>query len=262
MKLIISLLCIAAIILFACNPPKSTSSTNTNKPTANKPNTTTDTKPSTNNDTEGTLLVFEKGGCFGTCPIYTLTIQNNGMAEDKGKRFTDRLGVHTKQLDKVALHRLSEALRKGNLWDLPDKFESRIPDLPSSTLTYMEGEKSKTIFWREKSNDALMDIGKMIETIGNNKDGWTIKGGQEVPASFIVDELIVQLKDEIDSAEFIKEFRQYGLTLKDRLMPSKNYWTMNYDTSKIGPYEMLNMVNRAEGVIGAEFNKKVTQRGN
>ncbi len=235
---------IAIVGLWACNTAKNSS----------------DYDDTINTKKAEKVIVFKKGGCFGRCPIYQLTLYTDGTAQYDGERFTDRLGVHTKKLPSTTIDALLGDCKAANFFELPDKYESRIPDLASSTLTYMEGEQSKTIFWREQADDALKAIGKKIEAIANTKENWEINERQVLPVGAIANEFIVNLHQDVDAQAFAASYSDYGLTVVERLNPRGNYWRLQYDKDSLPPYRMLNQLNNDERIINVEFNKQVTQR--
>ena len=54
------------------------------------------------------LIVFSKGACYGTCPVYTLNIDESGNMTFEGKRNVEKLGKYTKKLDLNSLQELLE----------------------------------------------------------------------------------------------------------------------------------------------------------
>ena len=249
MRYLISAIIILAV-LAACNSAKKTK-TKTEEPKISIPETAPEIRQ---------LVSFKKGGCFGRCPIYEITIYENGMALYNGERFTDRLGKHEKMLPAKTLTALKAAMGGIDFFSLPDKYESRIPDLASSTLTYYKGAKTKTIFWRENADEGLKALGKQIEAIAGIEEGWKLDENQALPAGAIANELIVNLQKEVDAKRFVASYSQYGMRVKERINPNGNYWLLEYDTNKIKPIVMLQKMNQNEQVIQAEFNKRLTQR--
>lgn len=58
------------------------------------------------NDKKVKIIEMKKGPCFGRCAVFTLSIYDNGTATYEGERFTNRLGLHTKQLGNAAFKEL------------------------------------------------------------------------------------------------------------------------------------------------------------
>ena len=54
---------------------------------------TIDNKPIKKEQTT-TLFELIKGGCYGTCPIYSISIDENRQIKYEGKRFVDAIGTY------------------------------------------------------------------------------------------------------------------------------------------------------------------------
>jgi hypothetical protein len=76
-----------------------------------------------------TAVTIERKGCFGGCPIYTLTLQRDGNARYVGKA-GPRLGLYTtKLLWTGTFDQLSKAISELHFLDLSDG-----PGEPSSSM--------------------------------------------------------------------------------------------------------------------------------
>lgn len=59
---------------------------------------------------EGAFVEFERAGCDGACPVYTVRVAASGDARFDGGRFVCRFGVASQRIDAVAARRLLGAL--------------------------------------------------------------------------------------------------------------------------------------------------------
>ncbi len=59
---------------------------------------------------EGAFVEFERAGCDGACPVYTVRVAASGDARFEGGRFVCRFGVASQRIDAVAACRLLGAL--------------------------------------------------------------------------------------------------------------------------------------------------------
>lgn len=232
------------------------SACNTSKPAENNTNTATE------DTTEARKVIsFAKGACHGTCPIYEIIIFSDGKAIYEGIRFSKKMGIHTKTLDEAVINDLMNEAKNANLIQFPDKYESRIPDLPSSTLMYEYADgTSKTIFWREKADDVVKNLGRKIEKIANDPEGWTMDKNQELPAGAISDQLIINLQQGIEAEAFAAKYKSNAMKVVEQVNSRGNYWLFSYDDTTIEPFMMLQNLNKDEEVVMAEFNKSLTQR--
>ena len=59
---------------------------------------------------EGDSISYETGPCFGTCPVYTVTIRPDGTGTFEGKRFTAVTGTRDFTASPAAYRRFAAAL--------------------------------------------------------------------------------------------------------------------------------------------------------
>jgi len=63
-------------------------------------------------------MTLERGMCFGTCPVYRVTISANGDVTFEGERFTKVIGVRHKRISRDAVKQLNDAVNDINFFDL------------------------------------------------------------------------------------------------------------------------------------------------
>ncbi len=233
-------------ILLSCNPPK--------KATDSTVNTSVPTMLNAER-----LITLEKGACYGRCPIYKIHINNDGSMELEGKRFIDFIGPHTGNLPKAELDALKANI-KSLAWDsYPEDYPTQISDLPSSKLTHYNSKKNYNTRWSHGAPEELETLAGKIHEIALNS-AWKNDPNQEASPNHIPHEFIVKLNDEESLNPFIEEFKAYGLTMKEQLVPSMPMYTFYYDSSLAFPFEMLNLLKASKLAQLVEFNKKVDKR--
>jgi len=229
---------------------------------SNKNTTKTDTAQAevTDTSTDKTLLLtVKRGACYGTCPIYDISIYSNGDMEYNGIRFVEMLGPHKLSLKADQLKQLNNTMGAIDWKSYPDKIPSMIADLPGSTLINHSLNPEKSIWWNTDAPSELTDLRDLVGTYITNPT-WEVDKKAEIPAYAKADELLIKFKENVDVNAFTKGFEKYGLTIKEQLIPNMPIWLFTYDDSQIAPYEMLNKINKSNQVDTAEFNKKVNTR--
>ena len=121
----------------------------------NKKNTSTAEAPTTLSKEEiisaNNLISMSKGACYGTCPIYTMTIHENGIAKFAGKRFCTMIGPHIAQLSGEQIESLKHHTSKIKFETFSEKIESMVADLPSTEITFYRADgSSKSIWWKTR----------------------------------------------------------------------------------------------------------------
>lgn len=207
-------------------------------------------------------IEMSKAPCFGSCPVFTLSIYNNGIATYKGERFTDKQGLFAKKLDANTFQNLLKAFNNANLFQYPSIFRSEIPDMPSVTIFWTDDEgNEKEIKGKEGRPEAIMELEEMLDKIANSS-GWLQEQGaaSDLPAGAIANEIIVQLSPNVDPHVWVIPYGKQNLSLKEPVSTSTNYWLVTYDTNVMPPQEMIEWLRKDPYVLSAEFNKQATGR--
>jgi hypothetical protein len=204
-------------------------------------------------------IEMEKGPCYGSCPVYTLTIYEGGVAAYNGQRFTTRQGLHTKLLEANAYRELIKTFQSANLWSYQNAYKAQIPDLATITITYYEGDQSKSIKGKDGRPVKIEELEKLLTAIADS-GGWERQAAGEnygMPPNIIANELIVNLSAEADPNVWIIQFAKQDLQIVKRLSPNSPYWLFRFNADRIGPNEMLEWVRRDPYVLSAEFNQQI-----
>lgn len=210
------------------------------------------------NDTPpSAVLEMRKGICFGTCPVYIITVFDNGMMHYMGERYVDKLGLYQKQLSRTEYDQLIEAFDNADVWQYPDKYDSDIPDLPSTRISYFKKDSNKTILWKNKAAPPLRQLANKLQAYAEDP-GWTpMKMEADSPT---YNQLIVQLDKGVLMDLWVKQFESFDLRILKELTPDGMLYVISFDTARISPEEMLKKVKHADGVISAQYNRTIELR--
>ena len=83
---------------------------------------------------EQTTVLFEliKGGCYGTCPIYSISVDENRQIKYEGKRFVDAIGTYNWIMNEKDFNTLNALIDKNFNSDFKQNIE--VQDLPLTEL--------------------------------------------------------------------------------------------------------------------------------
>ena len=97
-------------------------------------------------------ITLERTPCYGTCPVYRLSITGNGAVSFEGRQHVQRPGVATGHISEEQVQALVSAFEEADFFALADRYEYGEPtcsryvtDHPSAVTTYTIGGRSKTV---------------------------------------------------------------------------------------------------------------------
>jgi hypothetical protein len=125
---------------------------------------------------EHLFLSMERTPCFGRCPNYKITIMNTGKVTYNGIQFTKKDGHYSKILSGSELSKLQKKIEDISLFEMENKYDANITDIPAVALfVFYKGNKKK-IFDRKNGPKELKEFEELIETI-------------------VIDDQLVEIKD-------------------------------------------------------------------
>ncbi|MBX2874663.1 MAG: hypothetical protein KTR30_21250 [Saprospiraceae bacterium] len=207
------------------------------------------------------VVSMHMGPCYGNCPVYTITVYDNGIVAYKGERFTNRKGTYIQDIGRANLKTLKQELVAANLWKFPNAFRSQIPDLPTVTIEYFEDGRSKIIRGKDGRPPQVLKVQELLEQIADSGEWKQQSGpGRASAEDYIANELIVQLDRGVEPEQWSRQYAKQDLRVVKRLGPNSTYWLIRYNTNAMQPNDMLRTVLRDPDVLKAEFNKSVIGR--
>jgi hypothetical protein len=147
--------------------------------------------------TDVASITLRRGPCFGTCPVYEVTLTADGTATWNGENFVERMGLHEGQVDLNDFERLSRFIARAGFHDWASEFVANVTDLPDYFLTVVAADQTKTV--RQNGVDRPADfwviaalVDHLAETIiwtaGSTQvtcDDWTAVHRHEPPPSVL-----------------------------------------------------------------------------
>lgn len=122
---------------------------------------------------EVTSITLRRGACFGTCPIYEVTLNADGTATWDGERFVDRLGQYKGEVDLNDYRRLAGFVQRAGFFSWDPEYVADVTDLPDYILTVAAGGQTKSV--RQNGVDEPPDfwvIASLVDHLAEAID-WT-----------------------------------------------------------------------------------------
>jgi hypothetical protein len=114
---------------------------------------------------EPVRIMLSRTACFGTCPVYTVSISNDGTVRYDGLQHVRVSGSHSWRIDPDALRALAGEMEKAGFFEMKDEYTGGMTDLPTVVTTLSRGSRSKTITDHYGSPPALQGLEARIDAV-------------------------------------------------------------------------------------------------
>lgn len=88
------------------------------------------------------IISLERTPCYGSCPIYKMSIYSDGTAVYYGERFVNNIGSYSFRVSKETIDYILNRAIEINFFQLENQYTENISDLPK-TITYIKNGKEK-----------------------------------------------------------------------------------------------------------------------
>lgn len=112
---------------------------------------------------DSVLIKWEKTPCFGTCPVFTVTVFKSGLVIYEGKKFTSMQGVYYSFISDKALDEIYRLAEEIDFFKMSKEFDCNITDLPSTILYLRLGNKKNEVMWRCNFPENLKELDRLID---------------------------------------------------------------------------------------------------
>ncbi len=112
------------------------------------------------------LIGISHSGCYGTCPVYSFLVKNDGTFEYNGYRFVSHKGEHQGTVDPKALRQVLKLIASSDFMSLKDKYRRGITDMDTAyTTVVMDGKKKIVEDYANAGPPELRSIEQSIEKL-------------------------------------------------------------------------------------------------
>jgi hypothetical protein len=104
-------------------------------------------------------IIYSSTGCYGTCPIFNISIDNQGNVTFYGEGYTNPIGIYQSKAGSTQTQFIFEKFRNANPKNLEDKYFEYVTDMATYTTTFVKnGKIVKTIFDYGYSDDVPNEL--------------------------------------------------------------------------------------------------------
>jgi hypothetical protein len=118
------------------------------------------------------VITLERTACFGSCPIYTLSIQGDGSVIYEGIDFVAVTGRQETRIGLDQVKDLAAAFVQIDYWALPDFVSFDMTDMPSAATSISIGGTMKSVdhyYGDLHAPQALYELEQLIDEVAHTK---------------------------------------------------------------------------------------------
>jgi len=131
------------------------------------------------------IITLQRTACFGTCPIYKITIFPDGRVVYEGERFVKVVGKRTARISPQAVKKLIAEFDKLNYLSLANSYRGGPTDLPFAITSLTIGKQRKTVnhyLGSPNAPEALTALENKIDTVVNSQR-WVGSKNEQIPST-------------------------------------------------------------------------------
>ena len=111
-----------------------------------------------NGDTPALVISMKKTSCYGTCPVYELSVFSDHTAVLEGERHLDFIGKFKAKVPDALYRELVDTFENSSFFDFDNEYTAAYSDLPTTYLFYSNLRRSKKIRDYYGSPEALKQL--------------------------------------------------------------------------------------------------------
>lgn len=93
-----------------------------------------------------TTITLERGMCYGTCPVYAVTLSGNGTVIYDGQQFVKDVGIRCGTINQSSFETLRDQFTTAGFFEMNDSYTAYdITDMPWATITLTSDGRMKRI---------------------------------------------------------------------------------------------------------------------
>lgn len=129
------------------------------------------------------MITLTRGACFGFCPAYSVSINEDGEVVYRGERFVHVRGEQRAQISRAEVQRLLDRFDAVNFDDLRDEYRAHVTDLPTYTITLERNGRTKRVLdYGGISAGMPRAVRELMDEVDRvaGTERWVLRDGQPV----------------------------------------------------------------------------------
>ena len=206
---------------------------------------------------------FNTQPCFGFCPVVKMYFDSEGAAYFDGIRNYDRVGPHELPEAKMRIPDIFETIAVTQ-WDTSkNDYPNVVTDLPTWVFVFATDSSYHKIRGYNNLPDTLRVFGEKLLELGKGPHWkrYDVMIPEFSPGDYTDNELIIHLKDDVETETFLKPYKRYEFELVRRLSPGmRNYWLCTFNENRVTRDNLIEILKKDESVLEVQAKRKARLR--
>lgn len=121
------------------------------------------------------LTTWQRGSCYGRCPVYKVWVYKSGFVQYEGQHWTDRQGNFTTRFSSLELESIAEKAKEIDFFSLDIFYDSGVQDFPSTFYYVNNSSKRHGVRDMNDAPKKLKEFGTFLDSLLENKEYTKIK---------------------------------------------------------------------------------------
>lgn len=118
-------------------------------------------------------ITLERTACYGSCPVYSVTIFGDGTVIYDGKQYVRIEGKRIYDIPIEDVEKLVAEFYQVGYFSLDDKYDTPITDHPTIITSIRVGNETKTVSnYANSAPDRVHELEKNIDELTNSESYW------------------------------------------------------------------------------------------
>jgi hypothetical protein len=111
------------------------------------------------------LASIKRTPCYGQCPMYRMTILDNGQVVYEGKRFVEKIGTYSGLLTSEDLETILKVAKETNYLELEDAYDVPVADFPTCVTSFTSNGKTKRVMNKQGAPPSLKKFEMYLDSL-------------------------------------------------------------------------------------------------
>lgn len=112
--------------------------------------------------TNDVVISFEATRCYGTCPVFSFKIYEDGTGRYIGKEYVEKEGIYETKVSSDDMEELVEIFEKYDFWEFKNRYTEHVSDLPTIYVYLSHEGKQKKVTDYHGAPESLKEMEKEI----------------------------------------------------------------------------------------------------